>query len=136
MAKCIFFFGQTEVVEDSFHTVKTSERRDNDNNVMPTLRVWQQAVAQHVADDLHSFSEVSHKDIQLGADDPRRVPKGLFQLLRKKSSVNMRGVVSEKSKAGWTTFSPQSFQLQHCDMAAMIDLEASGAWEQWWLGGL
>jgi hypothetical protein len=129
ITKSIFMIGQTKLVEDAWQRMKVVERRDNDNTRMSSVKKWLVPVQTQVASSVHQYPEVAAADMPTMSGEATRLPGGLFKPLRRKTTVDMKGIVSS-AKPSWQTFSPQSSLIQHSDMAAMLHYRSTGEWQK------
>jgi hypothetical protein len=127
----VFPNGATKAVEDAFHVERVQEQKSQASRLISPQTAWVSPVQRKVLGSLHSYEEIAHAHISLGADDPKQIPRDWYFPKRADlSDPKVSNIVSARQIPSWPTFTPQS-SLSLC--AELVIMRHASAESQWHL---
>jgi hypothetical protein len=126
----VFALGQTAIVEDGFHHLRSAETRDQPNQRMSHNRVWSVNVQRDLLGKDNKYVQVPWRAETLTKDEPKSVPAQCFSgpTQRSKTSFDMSNFVSHSPSGFWPTYSASSFPSLVAEMALIRHCHANDAW--------
>ena len=100
--------GATKAVEDAFHVERVQEQKSQASRLMSPQTAWVSPVRRKVLGSLHSYEEIGHAHVSLGAEDPKQIPRHWYSPERADlSDPQVLNIVSTRQIPSWPTFTPQ-----------------------------
>ena len=125
----VFPNGATKAVEDAFHVERVQEQKSQASRLISPQTAWLSPVQRKVLGSLHSYEEIGHAHVSLGADDPKQIPRHWYFPKRADlSDPQVLNIVSTRQIPSWPIFTPQSSLSLCAELVIMRHASAEGRW--------
>ena len=131
--------GQTQVIELAMNRFRRSEQKETENKHLSLGHVWLSPIKANILSGEHRFQEVDPSSYNLSGSDPKILPANMFRPLKRKATLNMKGIVGRLPYTAWPTFSAQSSVRVYAEMQIIMEAHRQNAWhaiENYWLAML
>ena len=125
----VFVNSSAKAVEDAFREERIKENTEQASKLLSPQATWLAPIQRQVLSKLHRYQEIEHDDVELFADDPRKIP--LSPYTPKKANASDPAICtiqSTRQKAYWPSYMPQSSLALVARSVVMKDACGSGTW--------
>ena len=125
----VFVNSSTKAVEDAFREERVKENTEQASKLLSPQATWLAPIQRQVLNKLHRYQEIEHADLELSANDPRKIPHSLYTPKKANASdPAICTIQSTRQKADWPSYTPQSSLALVARSAVMKDACSCSMW--------